>query len=116
MRINETTVIVGRRCTLVPYLRCHVPRYHQWMTQPELLQLTASEPLSLEEEYENQQSWHRDEHKLTFIVLDPSIPDDQQVRQSSSAGRLLAAFFFLVVVCGLEALFADGWDSLIWRM
>jgi hypothetical protein len=28
------------------------------MTDPILLELTASEALSLEEEYENQKSWH----------------------------------------------------------
>ena len=32
---------------------------HEWMIDPILLELTASEPLTLEEEFENQKSWHQ---------------------------------------------------------
>ncbi|PWN92098.1 hypothetical protein FA10DRAFT_265901 [Acaromyces ingoldii] len=39
------------------------------MTDPEIRQQTASEPLSLEEEHDMQRSWHLDDDKLTFIVL-----------------------------------------------
>ena len=46
----------------------HVPRYHEWMKDPALLEATGSEPLSIDEEMEMQQSWRDDDKKCTFIV------------------------------------------------
>ncbi|KAF9522627.1 GNAT domain-containing protein [Crepidotus variabilis] len=69
MKVNANTVIVGRKVVLVPYGPEHVPKYHQWMLNDELRELTASEQLSLEEEYEMQRKWQIDEDKLTFIIL-----------------------------------------------
>jgi RimJ/RimL family protein N-acetyltransferase len=66
MKINATTVLVGERVLLVPYLAEHVPLYNAWMQSPELLELTASEPLTLEEEYENQISWREDEQSTIW--------------------------------------------------
>lgn len=37
-------------------------RYHSWMQSEELLKLTGSERLQLEEEYANQISWRVDEN------------------------------------------------------
>ena len=36
-------------------------RYHEWMKSEELQRLTASEPLTLDEEYKMQKSWFEDE-------------------------------------------------------
>ncbi|KZS91818.1 hypothetical protein SISNIDRAFT_456399 [Sistotremastrum niveocremeum HHB9708] len=69
MRLNSRTAIAGSKVVLVPYRKEHVPIYHQWMSSPELLRLTASEPLTLEQEYDMQEKWLVDEDKLTFIIL-----------------------------------------------
>ncbi|XP_073286214.1 GCN5-related N-acetyltransferase 9-like [Primulina huaijiensis] len=61
--------LVGERVILVPYMKEHVPRYHAWMQDPGILQATASEPLTLDQEYEMQLSWSQDTLKHTFIVL-----------------------------------------------
>ncbi|XP_032822909.1 alpha/beta-tubulin-N-acetyltransferase 9 isoform X5 [Petromyzon marinus] len=70
MRVNAKTLLEGRHVVLVPYEREHVPRYHMWMQSAELQKLTASEPLSLEQEFAMQRSWREDPDKCTFIVLE----------------------------------------------
>lgn len=72
MKQNYETCIVGSNCVLVPYRHIHVGRYHGWMQSPALLEATGSEPLSIEEEYEMQESWRTDDKKCTFIVLQRS--------------------------------------------
>ena len=69
MKQNLDTVLVGTRVVLVPYDGKYVEAYHAWMQDPELLRLTASEKLTLEEERANQISWREDPAKLTFIAL-----------------------------------------------
>lgn len=51
MRLNENVSIIAEKFTLVPYKEKHVEKYHKWMKNPEMLELTASEPLTLQEEY-----------------------------------------------------------------
>ncbi|CEG70205.1 Putative Translation initiation factor 2C [Rhizopus microsporus] len=77
MKINENLILIGQLVALVPYKPEHVPKYHEWMKSPFLQEMTASEPLSLEEEYEMQQSWHQDDKKLTFIIT--ALPTDSPV-------------------------------------
>ncbi|KAM4623812.1 alpha/beta-tubulin-N-acetyltransferase 9 [Polymixia lowei] len=81
MRINENTLLEGENVVLVPYNAEHVPRYHEWMKSPELQQLTASEPLSLEQEYDMQRSWREDTDKCTFIILDKQRWADPEVQE-----------------------------------
>jgi RimJ/RimL family protein N-acetyltransferase len=70
MRINIDTCLVGQRVVLVPYRHDHVSTYHSWMSNKELLELTGSEPLTIDEEYSMQIKWMNDEDKCTFIILD----------------------------------------------
>ncbi|XP_006886293.1 PREDICTED: N-acetyltransferase 9 [Elephantulus edwardii] len=70
MWLNENTLLLGKKVVLVPYTSEHVPRYHEWMQSEELQRLTASEPLTLEQEYSMQCTWREDADKCTFIVLD----------------------------------------------
>ncbi|KAL5709629.1 GCN5-related N-acetyltransferase 9 [Ranunculus cassubicifolius] len=62
--------VEGSKVILVPYMKEHVPKYHEWMQDPELLQATGSEPLTLDQEYQMHKSWNQDPNKYTFIVLD----------------------------------------------
>ncbi|CAF2718946.1 unnamed protein product [Rotaria sp. Silwood2] len=75
MHINSNTVLVGQTILLVPYKKHHVKKYHTWMENEEILELTASSPLSIDEEYEMQQTWLDDKDKCTFIVLSKEIFD-----------------------------------------
>ncbi|CAH9135831.1 unnamed protein product [Cuscuta epithymum] len=73
-RIKRMKVSVeGEKVVLVPYMREHVQKYHEWMQDPSLLQATGSEPLTLDEEYDMQLSWTQDPLKHTFIVLDKDL-------------------------------------------
>lgn len=69
MKINENTKIIGKNLIFVPYKKHHVEKYHKWMQSAELLEKTASETLSLEQEYDMQHSWWIDNDKCTFILL-----------------------------------------------
>ncbi|CAF1020549.1 unnamed protein product [Adineta ricciae] len=69
MRVNANTVLYGRTILLVPYGKHHVEKYHRWMENEEIRELTASLPLTIEEEYEMQQTWMNDKDKCTFIIL-----------------------------------------------
>ncbi|KAK4155450.1 GNAT domain-containing protein [Chaetomidium leptoderma] len=71
MRLNEFTAVSAAKALLVPYDRRHVLIYHAWMEDPAIQEATASDRLTLEEEYENQESWRASHDKLTFIICQP---------------------------------------------
>ncbi|KAF8464619.1 GNAT domain-containing protein [Kalaharituber pfeilii] len=80
MRLNENTALLSSKVLLVPYDPHHVPMYHLWMEDPHLRDATASEGLTIDEEYKMQQSWRTDNDKLTFIsVLPPPEPEKEAV-------------------------------------
>ncbi|EEB13304.1 conserved hypothetical protein [Pediculus humanus corporis] len=81
MKLNEKTVIKGNSVLLVPYEMYHVPKYHNWMKSTELQDLTASEPLTLEEEYEMQKKWRIDsdiKYLCTFIILNKTVYEESK--------------------------------------
>lgn len=69
MKLNQYIKIIGSKIILVSYKKEHVPKYNEWMKNEELLRLTASDPLTLQEEYVMQQTWLNDDNKCTFIIL-----------------------------------------------
>ena len=71
MLFNAKTGLSTPSVLLVPYTHHHVPLYHKWMQDPALRAATASEPLTLHEEYAMRTSWRADHDKLTFIVCLP---------------------------------------------
>ncbi|KAF8478081.1 acyl-CoA N-acyltransferase [Russula ochroleuca] len=90
MRLNAHTAIVGETVVLVPYRVEHVEKYHTWMQSEELRELTASEELTLEQEYTMQRSWQEDEDKLTFIVLArPLEPSDADLTNDDIKALLM---------------------------
>ncbi|KAF4031161.1 Acetyltransferase (GNAT) domain [Phytophthora infestans] len=68
MKANEGVVITGQQVTLVPYEKEHVSKYHNWMKDPWLQEMTASEPLSIEEEFEMQKSWREDAESASAVL------------------------------------------------
>ncbi|KAG2719469.1 hypothetical protein I3760_03G269100 [Carya illinoinensis] len=67
---KKSVSLEGKKVIMVPYMEAHVPKYHEWMQDPALLQATGSEPLTLDQEFQMQLSWSQDPRKQTFIVLD----------------------------------------------
>lgn len=76
MRLNQNTFIIGHKIILVPYKFHHVTKYHKWMENEGLRQQTASERLTLEEEYKMQETWLNDDDKCTFIILDRKLYEE----------------------------------------
>ncbi|OAX37609.1 hypothetical protein K503DRAFT_693060 [Rhizopogon vinicolor AM-OR11-026] len=79
-------ILRGQKVILVPYEAEHVQQYHTWMSDPVLRQLTASDPLTLDEEYDMQKKWQDDPDKLTFIIL--ARGNDEDLSANRMAGDI----------------------------
>jgi len=64
---SNTCLSYDSYCALKYHLYMH--RYHEWMQSHELLEQTASERLTLEQEYDMQQSWFQDENSKVSQLL-----------------------------------------------
>ncbi|KAM1492266.1 hypothetical protein ACFXTH_024305 [Malus domestica] len=63
-REKERVSLEGGRVILVPYMNEHVPKYHELMKDPALLQATGFEPLTLDQEYKMQLAWTQDPNTM----------------------------------------------------
>ncbi|QIX00444.1 hypothetical protein AMS68_005961 [Peltaster fructicola] len=90
MYINSNEALSAQDVLLVPYCRHHVRAYHEWMQDADLREATASEELTIEEEYAMQESWRQDHDKLTFIVC-KALDSHSSSTQALRAGEADAA-------------------------
>eukprot|EP00033_Pygsuia_biforma_P001945 GCRY01002167.1.p1 GENE.GCRY01002167.1~~GCRY01002167.1.p1 ORF type:complete len:189 (-),score=33.10 GCRY01002167.1:19-585(-) len=67
---NTKNLVCGENILLTPFSSHHVQKYSEWMQDKEILELTCSEPLSLEEVKDIQLEYESSENKHTFIILD----------------------------------------------
>jgi RimJ/RimL family protein N-acetyltransferase len=70
---SKNIKIVGEKVCLVSYQKKHVIQYNQWLQDPDLLDLTSSEQLTLEEEYANQLECEESDKRYIFMILDNSL-------------------------------------------
>lgn len=89
MKINENTKIIGNKLIFVPYKKHHVEKYHKWMQSAELLEKTASETLSLKQEYEMQHSWWIDNDKCTFILLSKESTNEKSKEKENEINSMI---------------------------
>ncbi|KAJ5145038.1 hypothetical protein N7448_002430 [Penicillium atrosanguineum] len=104
MLLNAETALSTSKVLLVPYSTWHVPRYHEWMQDEEIQEATASEPLSIEEEYSMQRSWRLDADKLTFITCQPISTANLNAESDSPSNMIGDINLFLRIDDGADGL------------
>lgn len=106
MKDNARIKLVGEKVELVPYERKFVERYHVWMQDSFLLEMTASEPLSIEEEYTMQKTWREDSNKCTFIILsrekETGEGADSEIKRMVGDVNLFIQDFYYEIVDGAQ--------------
>ncbi|KAE8075547.1 hypothetical protein FH972_014252 [Carpinus fangiana] len=70
---KKSVSLEGKKVIMVPYMEAHVPKYHEWMQDPALLEATGSEPLTLDQEFHMQLSWTQDPHSSLSLSLSMSV-------------------------------------------
>ncbi|KXH62322.1 N-acetyltransferase [Colletotrichum salicis] len=75
----------------------------RFLSIQDIQEATASEPLTLEEEYENQQSWRTSHDKLTFIICQPldsssssTVTTDVQAGKVDASERMIGDINFFI--------------------
>ncbi|XP_021928500.1 N-acetyltransferase 9 isoform X3 [Zootermopsis nevadensis] len=112
MKKNRFTQILGKNVILVPYKAEHVPKYHEWMKSPELQLLTASEPLSLSEEYEMQKSWLMDEDITVPLPIGAMIGDTNLFLYDSEDCTRLAEVEIMIAENNVRRK-RRGWEAVL---
>ena len=122
LSVDYHQAVSTSRILLVPYEKHHVPTYHEWMQDKvsrlhgqyetmrlidqEIQKATASEPLSLDEEYAMQRTWRQHSDKLTFISCRPlsRLSATVEARQHDSPEKMVGDV-------NLFLAFSDGEDG-----
>ncbi|KAK3742966.1 hypothetical protein QZH41_000206 [Actinostola sp. cb2023] len=73
MTIVETSQPAAAKAFGIVSAPTPIIRYHDWMQSPELLEQTASERLTLNQEYDMQQSWCEDENSTPSLAKPSTI-------------------------------------------
>lgn len=97
-KVSGSQEISTARLLLQRYSKDLVLKYHSWMQDPWLREMTASEPLSLEDEYKAQEEWLLDVNKQTFIIFDKAVREQQILndRTNNTAGMCGDVNLFLM--------------------
>lgn len=64
---------------LVNYEACHVPLYHAWITSPDLMRATATDYVTLDQEYAYQKQWSTSPHYIRLIEADGVLVGDVNI-------------------------------------
>jgi hypothetical protein len=67
---NPDIAYANDKVALITYEERHVELYHQWMADDYTREMTCSERLTLEEEFDTRKQWAEHRYCGTFLILD----------------------------------------------